>query len=189
MKNPFLKRKLVNIKNIGENYYFERDNLIVDKFCPNCKKIILKEEDFCECGFFLKAAKNSAYWGVILSVFTVLGVILLIISINLDNFQEFALNKLDSSKVSFSSITPVNIQVMARLERSKYRDYIQTVYVKPKVENKLFILVKPNSWDSLNTESKEEILKEVKQVWIEVYKENHANSTQKPEVSFANPSD
>jgi hypothetical protein len=179
--------KHIFLKNWKDDFYLEQNGIIIDKFCPNCKKILLEDKNFCNCGFFLKAEKNSVYWSSTLPVLLI--TVLLIFSglITLPKFKDYAKTKYKKHSQSINALSPINIQVITSLKNSSYVDYIQNVYVKPKQENKLVILIKPMSWNFLSKDEKKEILKNVKENWDVIYKENHPESKLKTQVSFANP--
>lgn len=170
----------------GNNAYFEKDSVIVDKVCPKCKKLILEEKDFCKCGFFLKAAENSAFWTPIISTWLILGIIFLAGVIKLEGSRNFSFKKHPQPDISLDSISPINIQIISRLKNSPYVNCIQNMYVKPESENKLIILIKPHFWKNLTSDKKQEILNLVKKNWEIIYRENYPKSAKNPEVRFAN---
>lgn len=177
----------VNIRFSGKDLYLEKKGVIQDKTCKKCKKLLLKESDFCECGFFLKAEKNSVFWGSVIFSLVFIGLIWLSAAINLKNIENLTVDNIKQQKLSFTSLSPVNIQIIASLKHSPYNEYIQNIYVKQGNKNKLQVLIKPTYWDLLTPGEKKDLLKLVKTNWTAIYKRTYPNSVLKPEVEFANP--
>jgi len=93
---------------------------------------------------------------------------------------------LEKKDFSITSVAPVNIQVITRLNNSTFINYVQKIYIKPKEENKLIILIKPNIWLFLKQKEKDSILLEFSNVWKNIYKQEYPNSLKKPAVFFSN---
>ena len=177
-----IKTTLINLELFDNT---EKDNVILDKTCPRCNKLLINKQDFCDCGFFLKAFNNSTLWGGILSITFITGIILIIGLVSLTNVKSFASQKFKKD-MDFNSLSPINIQVISSLKKSPYDGYIQNIYVKPKEKDKLMILVKPTLWHTLTKKEKEALVNQVSQNWKIIYKRNNPDSTEEPIVKFAN---
>ena len=148
-----LKNNNIYLKSFNNDYYFEKNNVILDKTCPQCQKRLIYNKDFCTCGFFLKAAQNAQYWGTFILVWLVILTVLFVCLINLSNFSKSIDFK--KNKTGFSSLSPVNIQIIITLKQSPYKDYIQQAYIKSGENNKLIVLIKPTFWSVMGKEKKE----------------------------------
>lgn len=177
----------VVLKSKGNDFYFIKDNIIVDKTCPQCKKLLLDDKTFCRCGFFLRAEKVSKFWTKMLSVWLFIGIIFIAVMVGIQNTNDYMKAKFKDQKMNFSSVAPVNVQMLISLKASSYLDYIQNIYQKPQEENKLTVLIKPGLWEVLTKNERKDILNLVQTNWNEVYRKNYENTGKKPEVSFANP--
>ncbi|EKE02017.1 MAG: hypothetical protein ACD_20C00435G0006 [uncultured bacterium] len=177
-----IKTNLINLELFDNT---KKDNVILDKTCPRCNKLLINKQDFCDCGFFLKAFNNSTLWGGILSITFITGIILIIGLVSLTNVKSFASQKFKKD-MDFNSLSPINIQVISSLKKSPYDGYIQNIYVKPKEKDKLMILVKPTLWHTLTKKEKEALVNQVSQNWKIIYKRNNPDSTEEPIVKFAN---
>ena len=182
-----IKNEQIYLKSINNDFYFEKNKIIWDKTCPLCKKYIFNEKDFCECGFFLSAAKNSKYWATFMAVWFIIGFVFLISIINLINLKNFAYTKINKNKINFHSLSPINIQIFTDLKNSPYGNYIENIYVKQKENNKLIVLIKPTSWGIMNTKDKNYLKALIQNKWKILYAQNYPNLTKKPVVDFANP--
>lgn len=182
-----LVKNNVNIRSSGKDIYLEKQGIIQDKVCKNCKKLILDNKDFCECGFFLKSEKNSVFWSSVIIPLLLIGVILLVGAVHFENIKNLAAEKIKEQKISFNSLSPVNIQMITSLKNSPYDEYIQTIYVKQGEKNRLQVLIKPTYWDLLNQDEKEDLLNLIKNNWKLIYKQKYPNSVLKPKAEFANP--
>lgn len=186
-----MSRKIFNNNQIysrssDKDLYFEKNNVIFDKTCPNCKKLLIEDGDFCDCGYFLKSTKNSIFLTTIISIWLTIGVIITIILLNIDKIDKFSIEDYKNHNVNFDSLAPVNIQIISKLKNTPYSEHIQSIYVKPKEKNKLVILIKPTVWNILTDKEKQELRNLVEDNWKIIYKQNNSDPTKKPEVSFAN---
>lgn len=185
MFKRFLKTKLINLGTLNSHINIEEENIILDKTCPHCNKLLINQKDFCDCGFFLKAFNNSVLWSNVLSVSLILGIILIISFVSLNNIKIFTSEKFKKN-MDFNSLSPVNIQVISSLKKSPYDGYIQNIYIKSKEKNKLMILIKPTLWHTLTKKEKEALVNQVSQNWRIIYKRNNPDSTEESIVKFAN---
>lgn len=186
MQKQYFNNKQICLKFIHNDLYFEKNSIIQDKTCPNCKKLIFEEKDFCDCGFFLKAQKNSIFWSAVLAIWLVVSLVVLVGLIKLTDNKYLTFNHLKSKNLNFNSLSPLNIQVISSLKNSKYNSYIQNIYIMPQKNNELRVLIKPSHWDILPDGDRKELLKDVLIKWQTIYKNNYPNSTKEPKVSFAN---
>ena len=177
----------IYLKSVDNDFYFEKNKIILDKTCPMCKRHILEEKDFCDCGFFLKAAKTSRYWSTIIFIWLIIGFIILTGIINMEKFKGLAYNKFKENKMDLYSLSPVNIQIITNLKNSPYGVYIQNIYLKPRENNKLMVLIKPNSWAIITPKAKKDLITLIEDKWKILYQQNYPDSNKKPEVYFANP--
>ena len=182
-----IKNNQIYLKNINNDYYFEKNNVILNKTCPLCKKHIFNEKDFCECGFFFKAAKNSRYWGTFIIVWLIIIIFSLISIVNLINLKNLAFNKIKKDKIAIHSLSPVNIQIFTDLKNSSYGKYIQNIYVKPEENNKLIVLIKPTFWAIMTLKEKNSLKNLILNKWKTLYSQNYPEINKKPEVFFSNP--
>jgi len=187
MQAKNLAKNKVNIRFSGKDIYLEKKGIIQDKTCKNCKKLILHDKDFCECGFFLKSEKNSVFWGSVIFPLLIIGLVWLAGTISFEGIKNLTFEKIKKQKISFTSLSPVNIQVITSLKSSEYNEYIQTIYVKQGEKNVLQVLIKPTYWDLLTPDEKKDLLALVKNNWKIIYRQNYPNSVLRPEVEFANP--
>ncbi|MDD3013516.1 MAG: hypothetical protein PHC34_07430, partial [Candidatus Gastranaerophilales bacterium] len=84
----------VNIRFSGKDIYLEKKGIILDKTCKNCKKLILHEREFCECGFFLKSEKNSVFWSSVIFPVLLIGIVCLAGTINFEGIKNLAIEKI-----------------------------------------------------------------------------------------------
>jgi hypothetical protein len=187
MQTRKLLKNKVSIKFSGSDIYLEKRGIIQDKVCKNCKKLILNEEDFCECGFFLKSEKNSVFWTSVIFPAILIGIVWLVGATNYNVVRNLAVEKINKHEINFTSLSPTNIQMIVSLKNSPYNDYIQTIHVKQGQKNILQVLVRPTSWDLLTPKEKKDLLSLVTNNWKIIYKQNYPDSVLKPAVEFANP--
>ena len=181
-----LEKHNIKVINSLENIFFERDGVIVDKFCPKCGRILFCEKDFCKCGYFIKAGKNSAAWTIFLtSAFS--GLILfialfMIIQVHTKKISE----KLNLDKINFSSVSPMDVQVLTSLKNTPYRNYIQNIYVKPRQENTIVVIIKPSVWDELKESEKDNMMNLISKNWDNIYHSKYPDSKEKTIAYFGN---
>src|SRR3989339_186946 len=181
MSNDFLRNNKVYIRFTGSDFYLEKNKIILDKTCPFCKKVLVKESDFCDCGFFLKAAENSRLWGAILVIFFIIGLLFIVSIVNIDNARDYVTARMQENHMNVNSLTPIKIQVISSLKDSSYDGYIQSTYTKPKEDHKLMVLIKPTLWYTLTKEEKNGLLGQLTSIWNKIYRQNYPDSTKKPE--------
>lgn len=186
MNKKLFKNNEINLKSIEDYFYLEKNNIILDKTCPGCKKLIIKKKDFCECGFFIKARENSILWSAVFSVWLSIGIFFLAGLINFEDIKNHCLDGLNKKNMDFNTLSPINIQIITSLKNSTYNEYIQNIYVKPKEKNKLMILIKPNLWNILSSQEKNELLAQINKNWEVLYKQKYPLSKEKPEVNYSN---
>ena len=173
--------------NFKDNYLLlEKDKIIIDKTCPHCKKLLIEEKEFCDCGFFLKARKNSIIFGYIFSIWLIVGFLLLISLFGFQKIKSYTVQAMHKKGTGINSLSPVNVQIISSLKNSSFDNYIQNIYVKPGEENKLMILIKPNLWNTLTKKEKQELIDQVYKNWVVVYRQKYPDLKEKPEVLFAN---
>ena len=90
-----------------------------------------------------------------------------------------------SGKNSFSIYKP-GIDILNSLQGSSYIKYIHRLYVHPKEENKMMIMIKPNYWGIIDHDEKEKIKSEILKKWEKLYKNSDPEEFLKPEAHFAN---
>jgi len=187
MQAKKLVKNKINIRFSGKDMYLEKKGIIQDKTCKNCNKLILNEKDFCECGFFIKSEKNSVFWSSVIFPVLIIGIVWLAGAISFEGIKNLVFEKINKQKISFNSLSPVNIQMIESLKDSSYNDYIQTIYIKQGQKNILQVLIKPTFWDLLTPDEKKDLLNLVKNKWKNIYRQSYPNSVLKPAVEFANP--
>jgi len=94
-------------------------------------------------------------------------------------------NDLQVAKSIYSLYKP-GIEIINQLKRTKHLKYIQRLYIHPKEENKMMIMIKSNYWDVITKGEKSEIILKVIKEWQKIYKNSDSDQTLKPEVYFAN---
>lgn len=104
----------------------------------------------------------------------------------LNSFHYYILKNLNTGKDNINSLTPINIQIITNLKNSNNMDYIQNIYINEKEDNKLNVLIKPNTWLFLKKDQKEALLNEIENIWTIIYKKKYPNSLKKPQVFFSN---
>ncbi len=180
-------QKDVKVRYFYDDAFFEKDGMVIDKKCPKCKRPIFPETNFCNCGFFVKGLRNNVFWtGFFLTGFVIL-LGFLGVFVNLNTYKEKLVSELEIKKMDLTTVSPVNVQVLALIKDTKYDEYIQNVYVKHKEENKLVILIKPSLWSLLKNGEKVQIKNTVQNFWNEIYAKNNPDSNIRPVAVFANP--
>lgn len=177
----------ISIKFSGKDIYIEKKGIIQDKRCKNCNKLILKEQDFCECGFFRKAEKDSIYWSALLLSLTFVFIVIIGIIIPYHYVGHFFQQENKIQKNNINCLSPLNVQIISLLKKTPYYDYIQNVYTEQKKDNVLLILIKPSFWELMSSEKKQNLIKLVQKYWNNVYKQKHPLSKLTPTVKYANP--
>ncbi len=90
-----------------------------------------------------------------------------------------------ASENTFSLYKP-GIDIMARLKGTNYLKYIQRLYVHPKEENLMIIMIKPNYWGVISQKEKDRIKSEILKKWEIIYKNSNYDEILEPQVKFAN---
>lgn len=167
--------------------YVEKSGIIQDKKCKNCNKLILKEKDFCDCGFFRKAEKDSIYWSIMITSLISACLVIITIALQYNNFDTAFNHGKKSTITDINSLSPLNIQMISCLQDSPYYEYIQNIYLEQGSENVLMVLIKPSFWETMSYEKKQNLLNRVNFYWNDIYKQHHPFSKLAPIVKYANP--
>jgi len=184
LKNKF-KETLKKI-NLVDNDIHSRKAVIWDKICPKCKNFIYGNNNFCTCGYSVIREKTIKLWGLIIFTWFFIFAFIFFIFNSFSELNSIVYNKLEKSDSNFYSLSPASVQVITSLKDSKYKDYIQSIYVHPKEKNKLMVLIKPVYWDMLTLEEKEKLKQIIMKKWNEIYQNTDADSKLKPKVDLAN---
>ena len=160
--------------------------IIWDKICPKCKNFIYGNNDFCTCGYSVAGERIIKLWGIIAFTWFFIIVFVGFTFSNFAKLNSVVYNKLEKNDSDFYSLSPANVQIITSLRYSKYKDYIQTIYVNPKEKHKLMVLIKPVYWDMLPFEEKELLKHAIMKKWSEIYQNTTPSSKFKPEVQLAN---
>ena len=168
------------VKDEKEGYIID-DQVIDDTLCPKCMEKITADTEFCTCGFYVRAAKQSASFSFVFFVVILtaaIGVFLTKSTFIPHIGSEFAEKITDNKINSFAS--PV-IQVQNNLNpyglNKKIRDVYPQDYKNPNI---LIIVVKPEYWPSMKETEKKYVKKTISRLWKEAYKGKD------PQVRFAN---
>lgn len=163
------------VKFINDEFYIEKNGLILDKFCPNCSKIITEPTDKCSCGgAIINPLRKYLYF--LCMGFAGLSICLLISALLILQFG-FA------SKVNIYSVSPAEVIIRTTLKNTKYNDYIQNIYINPDKESELVVFVKPSYWNILSVKEKNEILDKSLKDWKKIY---YDESKQKKDIKLLN---
>lgn len=161
--------------------------IIQDKICPNCKVPIYDDnEEFCVCGYSFTRERKLKLWGLVASAWMFIIIFLLLVFNSFSQLSSVVYNKLEKTNSDFYSVSSSSVKIIVHLKNSKYKDYIQTIYVHPKEANKLMVLIKPIYWNMMASVDKESLRKTVMQKWSEIYKKENPHSKLKPVVNLAN---
>lgn len=179
------KRTLKKFNLIDNNIHSEK-TVIWDKICPKCKNFVYGNNDFCTCGYSVTREKVIKLWGIIAFTWFFIIVFILFTFNSFSELNSLVYKKLEKNDSDFYSLSPANIQIINSLKNSKYKDYIQTIYVNPKEKHKLMVLIKPLYWDMITSEEKDLLKQIIVKKWNEIYQKTTPSSKLKPEVSLAN---
>ena len=154
MKNNSMIKNNITINYFYNDVYFKKNGLIVDKLCPKCNSLIFDNKDFCECGFYLKGYKDNSFWSAILAAGGVLLILctMSLVLLHIHKDKIFTNFKIDND--SFTSLSPINIQILSEVKKTKYYDYIQNAYTRHDNKSNLVILIKPYLWNTLKEKEK-----------------------------------
>jgi hypothetical protein len=179
-----VKKTLRRLNFIDSNIH--RRAIIWDKICPKCKNFIYGNSDFCTCGYSAVREKTVKLWGIIAFTWFFIIVFACFMFSSFSQIHSIVYKKLEKNNSDFYSLSPANVQIITSLRYSKYRDYIQTIYVNPKAKHRLMVLIKPVYWDMLPSKEKEILKQTILRKWSEIYQSTTPDSKFKPEVSLAN---
>lgn len=192
--NSDLYNNLQNkIRAVLKNFSFADEEIhpkkaiIWDKTCPKCKNFLYGNNAFCACGYSTIREKTVKIWGIVAFTWLFIFGLILFVFNSFSEINSIIYKKLEKSGGNSSySLSPANIQIITDLKNTKYRDYIQTIYVHPTQKNKLMVLIKPVYWDMLPKQEKEALKQTIMKKWSEIYINTNPDSDLKPEVHLAN---
>jgi hypothetical protein len=75
-KNYYADGNIIYVKSFMDGYYFEKNGIIVDFKCPNCKTKILSSNNLCKCGYSLKNEDKKTFWISLLLSWLITGLII-----------------------------------------------------------------------------------------------------------------
>ncbi len=174
-------KQLNNIVEDEKVAYIVDDQVIDDTLCPKCMEKITSDTEFCECGFFVKAAKKSATFSFVffIIILAIAAGLFLTKSAFIPNIGSEVAGKITDKKIT-SFASPI-IQVQNDLKpfglNKKIRDIYPQDYKHPNV---LIIVIKPEYWPSMKKAEKKYIKKTITKLWKSAYK------GEDPQVRFAN---
>ena len=163
------------------NYNFDEE-VIEDFLCPKCSEKISEETEFCNCGFYVQAAKNATKASMAFAFLAIILILSLFITQTdfLPSIGIKAANKINKKKMS--SFTSPVIQVENDLKNTGLKEVIGNLYQKD-INNKnvLIVVIKRDYWPTMKPEAKQYVLTTLENHWKEAYKGKD------PQVRFANP--
>ncbi len=176
------------LRNLGLSNYNSRKkkNIIWDKTCPKCNNFIYGNIESCSCGYSATREKTIKLWSIIAFTWFFVFAFLLFMFNSFSELNSIVYKKLENNDSDFYSLAPANVQIIAGLRNSKYKNCIQNIYVNPRQKNKLMVLIKPVYWDMLPEEEKDLIKKIIMRKWSKIYRNTTPGSKYKPEVQLAN---
>lgn len=163
-----------------------KKTVVWDKVCPKCRNFIYGDNEYCICGYSLINEKTIKLWGIIIFTWLFIFGFLFLLLNSFSSINSIIYNKIEKSGSDSSMLYPPKIQVISALRDSKYKNYIQTIYVHPKQQNKLMVLIKPVYWDMISSQEKDSFKKAVTEKWNKIYYNSNPDSKLKPEVRLAN---
>lgn len=89
---------------------------------------------------------------------------------------------INSYNVPFS----LQSKIMSEFRFSPYKTEIQSTYVNELDKSELKILVKPDFWNALNDDQKNDILKIASNKWQKIFNFGNTDTSLVPKVAFAN---
>ncbi len=155
------------------------DNNIKNNIYKNYKNLV-------ECKVFLTKRKSFKTFLLTTFIWIVISSLVFIAFSNISSKTSFLKDNLENKNNDFYSLTPIKIQIITSLKNSKYKNYIESIYLNPKEKNKLNILIKPNYWDILTNEEKQELTKLITKKWTYIYKKNNTDTQLKPFAQISN---
>lgn len=161
--------------------------VVSDKVCPKCKNRFYEMNiDICACGYSFVKEQNIKLWTLVgFTWLFIFGFIFFIFS-SLSEVSSLVYSKLDKTNSEFRFVSPAGIQIVNSLKDSKYRTYIRTIYIHPKEENKLMVLINPVYRNMMQPDEKAFLKKVISAKWSEIYQKTNPDSDLKPVVRFAN---
>lgn len=179
-------KKTVRRLNFIDRNIHRKRAIIWDKICPKCKNFIYGNNAFCTCGYSVARERIIKLWGIIAFTWFFIIVFVFFAIGSFSQLNSLVYKKLENNDSGFYSLSPANVQIITSLRNSKYKDYIQTIYINPKEKHILMVLIKPVYWDMLPLEEKELLKQIVMKKWNEIYRNTTPSSKLKPEVHLAN---
>lgn len=110
----------------------------------------------------------------------------LVLFSGLSQLTHKVVNKIELNKESSFEVYKPGIDIISSLKGKKYLKYVQRLYVHPKEENKMMIMIKPNYWGVISKEEQNKIKSEILEKWEKLYNGSKENEDLKPETEFAN---
>lgn len=157
------------------------DTYLDDIICPQCGAEVSPDAEFCDCGFYFKAAKNSGDFVIVLTVIIVaLGFLLFLFRFDSINSMVSGVTKNFAPKEIALTTSPI-ARIKDVLRQKPYYEKFLSVYQKDiKNENILIVVVKPDYWRQLKPEAKEKLISQVEDAWKDVY------PGENPQAEFGN---
>lgn len=175
-----MRRENIEIKNIGNYFFYVQNGVILDKKCPSCQKFLLKNEKKCYCGFSLEADKTLSQKTLKHLIYLFFSLFIIFI------FLCFKLFSVAEQKLNFASVSPVQIQLLGNMRNSPLKNHIKKIYIRQGRTNELLILIEPSVWNTITEQKKKKILLEIQEKWQRIYRVQHPDSKEPPKVFFAN---
>lgn len=172
--------------NFADNDIHNKKTLIWDKICPKCKNFIYGNNDFCTCGYSVSGEKTIKLWSIIAFTWFFIIVFLFITFNSFSKLNSIVYKKFEKKDSGFYSLSPPSVQIITGLRNSKYKNYIQTIYVNAKEKNKLMVLIKPVYWEMLPSAEKKLLKQIIMKKWSKIYQNTNPDSKLQPEVQLAN---
>lgn len=181
-----IKKTLLNLSFLDNRDLHAKKAVIWDKICPKCRNFIYGNNGFCICGYSAAREKAVKLWGIVAFTWLFIFISIFFIFNSFSQLSSIVYQKIESSDSNFYSLSPAGVQIVTSLKNSKYRDYIQTIYIHPKEKNRLMVLIKPFYWEMLSSEEKELLKQIILKKWDKIYRNTTPNSKSKPVVDLAN---
>ncbi len=185
-KKVKMNKDSIKVETFNDKKIYVKNNIVQDKTCPNCKVLITDSKSFCDCGFYLKANQNSKKFAILIPVWILSFFLSLILIINLAGLKNMVISHLKDPTISTRSLSPLNIQVINNIKNKQYRNYIQNAFVSHEQGNKLVVIIKPNYWNILSKDEKQDLRTSILKSWQKVYKASSKTSTSNAIVELSN---
>jgi len=154
--------------------------------CPKCKIPVFNKNNACLCEYLTQKENRLKIWSIVaLTWFFILSFLFSVYN-SLSQLDKVVFDKFSSSESEFFTYAPAGIQIISSLKYSKYQNCIQTIYVHPKNENVLMVLIKPTYWDTLSENEKNTIKSIIEYKWKVIYEKTKNKPALIPEVHIAN---